>query len=79
MKSSGLKTRLIVLVLIFMAGSLTRCATGKWDFIDKDEKIVFQQQFDEATPFGDGLAGVKVGNKWGFIDINGNMIDRTAI
>jgi len=35
--------------------------------------VVIQQQFDDATPFGDGLAGVKAGNKWGYVDKAGKM------
>jgi len=30
--------------------------------------------FDEALPFSDGMAAVKVGEKWGFIDTAGHMV-----
>ncbi len=74
MKPLGLYKKFVFLLAISIAGASAGCATGKWGFIDKDEKVVFQQQFDEATPFGDGLAGVKVGDKWGFIDKTGKII-----
>ena len=42
---------------LFLGGSISGCATGKWGFIDKDEKVAIQQKFEDATPFTEGLAG----------------------
>ncbi len=32
----------------------------------KTGKVVIEWQFDQATSFSEGLAAVKVGNKWGY-------------
>ena len=42
--------------------------------IDQDKRIVISSPSNGKTPFSDGLAAVKVGKKWGFIDANGKMI-----
>jgi len=40
MKSLSIKNWKGLLLIVFLLGwSLTGCATGKWGFIDKDEKI----------------------------------------
>ena len=37
--------------------------------------VIVEPQFEEAKPFkGKGLAKVKLGGKWGFIDTKGNWI-----
>jgi hypothetical protein len=42
--------------------------TGKWGYIDKAGKYVINPQFDEAHAFAaNGLARVRVGQKWGYI------------
>ena len=44
--------------------------TGKWGFIDKQGKMVINPQFDHVTfegTFSEGLAGVRIGGKWGYI------------
>ena len=47
-----------------------------WGYLDlKEEKVTIQPQFNGATTFGtEGLASVKVGDKWGFIDHFGQII-----
>src|SRR4051812_20525185 len=40
----------------------------KWGYIDTTGKLVIQYQFDQAWGFGDGLASVKIGERWGYID-----------
>ena len=37
-------------------------------------KLVILAQFDEAHSFSQGLAAVKVGSKWGFIDKSGKFV-----
>ena len=37
-------------------------------------KLVIPAQFDEAHSFSQGLAAVKVGSKWGFIDKTGKLV-----
>ena len=41
--------------------------TRKWGFIDKTERYVINPQFVMASSFSDGLAAVRIGDKWGFI------------
>jgi hypothetical protein len=47
---------------------------GKYGFIDINGKTIIKAQFEDATHFGEGLAGVQVGGKWGFIDGSGKMV-----
>ncbi|HBH3655659.1 TPA: WG repeat-containing protein [Clostridioides difficile] len=44
------------------------------EYIDKTGKIVIQPKFDDAKDFSEGLAGVKIGDKWGFIDKEGKIV-----
>lgn len=41
---------------------------GKEGFIDASGRIVIAPQFDKVKPFSEGLAGVMIGDKWGYID-----------
>ena len=43
----------------------------RWGFIDKNGKWTINPQFDEAMPFSDGLAQVKIGRKIGYVDTDG--------
>jgi len=45
---------------------------GKLGFIDKIGNFVIQPQFDGASDFSEGLAGVKIGGKWLYIKIENN-------
>lgn len=47
---------------------------GKWIFIDIDGKEYDLGKFDIAQSFSNGLAGVRIGNSWGYIDINGEIV-----
>lgn len=51
-----------------------RPITGKAGYMDKTGAVVIPPQFDETRDFKDGLAAVKIGNKWGFIDQTGKFI-----
>lgn len=42
-------------------------------YINKSGKFVIEPKFDEAEDFSDGLAAVKMNDKWGFIDTLGNV------
>lgn len=45
-----------------------------WGFIDKTSIEVIEPQFEEASGFSDGLAGVQIGGRWGFIDKTGQVV-----
>lgn len=47
---------------------------GKEGFMDARGNIVITPQFDQVTPFSEGMAAVRVGEKWGFIDRNGKLV-----
>jgi len=47
---------------------------GKTGFRDLDGKIVIEPKFDNAEMFSEGLSTVKVDNKYGLIDENGNYV-----
>jgi hypothetical protein len=46
---------------------------GKWGFIDKSGKMIIEPHIDAAGPFAEGLASVRIGDKYGFIDREGNF------
>lgn len=49
---------------------------GKWGFINSNNKVVIEPQYDDAKSFSNGLAAVKMNGKWGFINKEGrNVID----
>jgi hypothetical protein len=48
-----------------------------WHYVDKDGKVAMsmvEDNFDEAEPFRGGLARVKVGDKFGYIDRLGHYV-----
>lgn len=47
---------------------------GKWGFVNKDGNIVINPTFDYVYNFSEGIAAVKVGDKYGFIDTIGVLI-----
>jgi hypothetical protein len=59
-----------------------RRGRDEWTFIDKTGEEITKQRFKSdlknslvvTTDFSEGLAGVKVEGKWGFIDTNGKMV-----
>jgi hypothetical protein len=62
---------------------LVQTKTGQWGFINKTGKLVISLptannlSITEATllsNFSEGLAGVKIGDKWGFIDRDGKQV-----
>lgn len=53
----------------------------KWGFIDKEGKIVVGKtknknigKFDDAEPFSEGLAPVRIGKKWGYVNEKDQII-----
>lgn len=51
-------------------------ASKKYGFRDADKTVIIPAQYDEINKegFSDGLAGVKLNNKWGFIDKTGKPV-----
>ena len=47
---------------------------GKYGFIDGSGRVRIGPQFDGALPFTEGLAAVRLGDKWGFIDPSGKVV-----
>lgn len=59
-----------------LASVSTEVAPDEWKmgFIDKRGQFVIQPQYDWAGDFHEGMAIVKVDEKWGFVDKNGTMV-----
>jgi WG repeat protein len=47
---------------------------GLWGYVDRSGKMVAEKQYGFADDFSEGLAGVVVGKKFGFINQNGEMV-----
>ncbi len=47
---------------------------GKWTLTTHDGKTVTAQQFDDVEIFYEGLAAVKIGDRYGFIDTTGTVV-----
>ena len=48
---------------------------GKYGFVStKDGKVKIEPKYEDAKAFSQGLAPVKIGDKWGFVDQNGTEI-----
>lgn len=72
-----------VLIVLFVAPCFAQKANTKlipfeknekWGFINPKGEIVIKPQFDEVSPFSEGLARVEVDLKHGFIDTTGKFI-----
>jgi hypothetical protein len=50
----------------------------KWGYKNPLGGVVIPPKYDSAGPFYEGLAGVEVGNLWGFIDEKGVMVIRPS-
>ena len=46
----------------------------KCGYLDRDGLVAVEPAFDYAMPFSEGLAAVKIGNKWGYINLKGEMV-----
>lgn len=47
---------------------------GKWGFVDDKDVTMITYSFDEVRPFSEGLAGVRVNDNWGFLNLGGELI-----
>lgn len=46
----------------------------KFTYIDKNGHLITATRFDSARDFSEGVAPVRIGNRWGFIDATGAII-----
>jgi len=58
----------------FFEGRLAASQDDRYGYLDTLGEFVIKPQFDDAGPFSDGLAWVKVGDKCGYIDRTGRMV-----
>jgi hypothetical protein len=58
-------------ILLFPANHAREGMSG---FIDKNGKMQIPPYFDEVGEFSEGLAPVKIGDKWGYIDKKGKVV-----
>jgi hypothetical protein len=47
---------------------------GKWGFINRRGEVVISSQFDDAKPFRNDKAEVKLNAEWVYIDKQGRVI-----
>lgn len=45
-----------------------------WGYVDKSFKEIISYQYEDARPFNQGLAPVKINGKWGFINKSGKIV-----
>jgi hypothetical protein len=50
--------------------ALPRCT---FNFIDTSGRVISDQRYDDARPFGEGIAPVSIGGLWGYIDKSGHV------
>ncbi len=48
--------------------ALVRLRGGTYGYIDKTDRFVIVPEFEDASNFSEGLASVKIGDKWGYIN-----------
>lgn len=66
-----MKTLYMLIAFLFLVITIDQVAQQKTK--SENGKSVVNISFDEISNFYDGMAAVKKGNRWGFIDINGNL------
>ncbi|WP_350557916.1 WG repeat-containing protein [Psychrobacter sp. CAL346-MNA-CIBAN-0220] len=47
---------------------------GRWGFVDDQNVTMITYSFDEVRPFSEGMAGVRVDDKWGFLNLGGELV-----
>ncbi|WP_158260502.1 WG repeat-containing protein [Chlorogloea sp. CCALA 695] len=55
---------------------LTQTEVPSYGYIDKTGKSVIKPQFKLAYKFSEGLARVKIGDKWGYVNKTGKQVIR---
>jgi hypothetical protein len=59
----------------FSDGLAVACpGTGKCGYIDRAGKFAIRSQFDSATSFSEGMAAVKLDNRWGYVNSAGKIV-----
>lgn len=53
---------------------LPRQQDGKWGFVDDNNVNMITYSFDEVSTFSEGLAGVRIGQDWGFVNLGGELV-----
>ena len=49
-------------------------ASGKFGFANRSGKVVIQPTYDEARRFSESRAAVRIGERWGYIGLDGNDV-----
>lgn len=49
-------------------GPIAFCSGGKWGYIDHEGNVLAEPVYQEARSFSNGLAAVRNGTLWGFVD-----------
>ena len=47
---------------------------GRWGFVDDKKVTMITYSFEEVMPFSEGLAGVRIANNWGFVNLGGELV-----
>lgn len=47
---------------------------GKWGYINAQGELLIAPKYDDAKPFSEGRAAVKLGDSWGYIDETGALV-----
>lgn len=47
---------------------------GRWGFVDDNDVTMITYSFHEVMPFSEGLAGVRIDDKWGFVNLGGQLV-----
>lgn len=59
----------------FYQGDYTAVKVGDlWGFVDKSGNLAVEAQYEDAKPFGNGMAAVKIDGLWGFVAASGRVL-----
>ena len=61
----------------FYEGYVRVWLNGKWNFINRNNKLLSDTWFDEVKDFFDGYAKVKLNDKWNLLQTNGKLLSDT--